>query len=74
MQAIAGPESAFDTPLLPTHSSHRCCHEPAEWGGAPKLSLPPGAGKPQVRNCQEHRASKVYGSHARNVCFHVVLS
>jgi len=44
MQAIAGPESAFDTPLLPTHSSHRCCHEPAEWGGA-KTEFAPGRGE-----------------------------
>ena len=43
-QAIAGPESAFDAPLFPTHSSHLYCHERA--GGAPKLSLPPGAGNP----------------------------
>jgi len=33
MQAIAGPESAFDAPLFPTHSSHLCCHERAGWGG-----------------------------------------
>jgi len=32
MQAIAEPESAFDAPLFPTHSSHLCCHERAGWG------------------------------------------
>jgi len=31
-QLYAGPESAFDTPLLPTHSSHLCWHELAGWG------------------------------------------
>jgi len=31
MQAIAGPESAFDAPLFPTHSSHLCSHEQAGW-------------------------------------------
>jgi len=32
MQAIAGPESAFDAPLFPTHSSHLYCHERAGGG------------------------------------------
>ena len=32
MQAIAGPEPAFDAPLFPTHSSHLCCHEQTGWG------------------------------------------
>jgi len=27
----AGPESAFDAPLPPTHSSYLCCHEQAGW-------------------------------------------
>ena len=30
--ALAGPESAFDVTILPTHPSHLCCHERAEWG------------------------------------------
>jgi len=42
--AIAGPESAFDVPLLPTHSSHLCCHEQAGWGRQNWVS--PGCGKP----------------------------
>ena len=32
MQAIAGPESASDTPLFPPHSSHIFWHERAGWG------------------------------------------
>ena len=32
MQAIAGPELAFDLPLFPSHSSHLCCYERSGWG------------------------------------------
>jgi len=32
IQLHAGPETAFNTPLLLTHSSHLCCHERARWG------------------------------------------
>jgi len=32
MHAITGPESAFDAPLLQTHSSHLYWHEWAGWG------------------------------------------
>ena len=32
MQATAGPESAFDAPLFPTHSSHLYCHQRAGRG------------------------------------------
>jgi len=37
MQVIAGPESAFDAALFPTHSSHLCCHERAGWGRQNKV-------------------------------------
>jgi len=31
------PESAFDAPFLPTHSSHLCYHERARWGRLSRL-------------------------------------
>jgi len=32
LQVIAGLESAFDTTLFPTNSSHLYCHKGARWG------------------------------------------
>jgi len=66
MEAIAGLESAFDAPLFPTHSSHLCCHERVGWG-APKLSLPPGAGNP--RYATDLTWSRDISIKLSNLCF-----
>jgi len=50
MQVIAEPESAYDAPLFPTHSSHLCCHEQTGWGRQNEFA--PRRGEPLVRHCR----------------------
>jgi len=63
MQAIAGPESAFDAPFVP-YSFFASLLPRTGWvGGAPKLSLPPGAGNPRYATDQQPpKSATVYDS------------
>jgi len=49
MQAIAGPESAFDAPLFPIIL--RISAAMNGLGGGVKTEFAPGRGKPSVRHC-----------------------
>ena len=63
-QLYAGPEQAFHAAYLRTHSSHPCCHERSGWG-APKLTLPPGAGNPRYATAWPAEKCSVISKSAR---------